>query len=92
MVPVFFPMSSIVITYILNLGYKLFLEQKDKRFLKDTFGRYVAPKLIDDMYKNKKLPELGGESGIRTAFFSDIESFYKLSSRLRPTELVEILN
>ena len=92
MVPVFFPMSSIVITYILNLGYRLFLEQKDKRFLKDTFGRYVAPKLIDDMYKNKKLPELGGESGIRTAFFSDIESFSKISSRLSPTELVELLN
>ena len=40
----------------------------------------------------KKVPELGGESGIRTAFFSDIESFTIIAEKLSATELVKLLN
>ena len=39
----------------INLSYKLITEQKNKKFLKDTFGKYVSPKLIDEMYKNKEI-------------------------------------
>ena len=92
MVPVVLPIGSILITYGINLSYKLFKEQSDKNFLKDTFGKYVSPKLIDDMYANKKLPELGGESGIRTAFFSDLQSFSTISEQLSSKELVDLLN
>ena len=90
--PVFFPMAATFITYGSNLCYKIIIEQKDKRFLKDTFGHYVAPQLIDEMYESKKMPELGGESGIRTAFFSDVESFSRISSQLSASQLVELLN
>ena len=44
------------------------------------------------MYANKKLPELGGESGIRTAFFSDLQSFSTISEQLTSKELVDLLN
>ena len=33
-------------------------EQKDKKFLKETFGKYISPDLIDKMYQSKKIPEL----------------------------------
>ena len=92
LLPVFFPMASIFLTFGINLSYKLITEQKNKKFLKDTFGKYVSPKLIDEMYKNKELPALGGESGIRTAFFSDLQSFSTISEQLTSTELVELLN
>ena len=92
LVPVFYPIASIISTFGINLSYKLFLEQKDKNFLKETFGKYVSPTLIDEMYDSKKIPELGGESGIRTAFFSDIQSFSTISEKMTSTELVELLN
>ena len=92
LLPVFYPMATIISTYGLNLSYKLFKEQSDKNFLKLTFGKYVSPQIIDIMYKNKKLPELGGESGVRTAYFSDIESFSTISEQLSSKELVNLLN
>ena len=92
LLPVFFPIASIILTFGINLSYKFLNEQKDKKFLKETFGKYVSPKLIDDMYKNKKLPELGGESGIRTAFFSDLQAFSTISEQLTSKELVDLLN
>jgi adenylate cyclase len=92
LLPVSLPIISVFITFGINLSYKLFKEQKNRSFLKDTFGKYVSPKLIDDMYKNMKVPELGGESGVRTAFFSDLQAFSTISEQLTSKELVDLLN
>ena len=92
LLPVCFPLATIMITFGLNLSYNLFNEQKNKNFLKDTFGRYISPELIENMYRNKKIPELGGESNIGTAFFLDVESFSVIAEKLTPSELVEFLN
>ena len=92
LLPVFYPIATLIITYGINLSYKIFKEQNDKRFLKLTFGKYVSPKIIDMMYNDKKIPELGGEGGIRTAYFSDIESFSTISEKLDSKKLVDLLN
>jgi adenylate cyclase len=67
-------------------------EEKDKRFLRKTFGTYVSPELIEQMVQAKTEPKLGGDSGIHTAFFTDIASFSSFSEALTATELVDLLN
>ena len=74
-----------------NLYHYLVLE-KDKRFLHKTFGTYVAPELIEEMVKNKHEPQLGGDSGVRTAYFTDIQSFSSFSEILTAQQLVALLN
>jgi adenylate cyclase len=74
-----------------NLYHYLVLE-KDKRFLHKTFGTYISPELIEDMVKNKHEPQLGGDSGIRTAYFTDIQSFSSFSEILTAQQLVSLLN
>ncbi|MFB0515221.1 MAG: CHASE2 domain-containing protein [Candidatus Neomarinimicrobiota bacterium] len=91
-VPIVPGMASIVLTYGSIVLYRFLMEQKDKRFLKNTFGTYVSPELIDQMYETKQTPELGGESGIRTAYFTDIASFSAFSEILTASQLVELLN
>ena len=92
MIPVLFPALSIILPYGLNLSYKLFTEGKNKAFLKASFGNYISPELIDQMYESKSSPELGGEVGYNTAFFSDIASFSSFSEKLTAADLVELLN
>ena len=92
MIPVLFPAISIILPYGLNLSYKLFTEGQDKAFLKASFGSYISPELIDQMYESKSAPELGGEVGYNTAFFSDIASFSSFSEKLTAADLVELLN
>ena len=91
-VPVVPGIVSIVLTYGSIVLYRFLVEQKDKRFLKHTFSTYVSPELIDQMYETKQMPELGGESGIRTAYFTDIASFSAFSEILTASKLVELLN
>jgi adenylate cyclase len=44
------------------------------------------------MVQNGIEPQLGGSSGIRTAYFTDIQSFSSFSEVLSATHLVELLN
>ncbi|MCH8011894.1 MAG: adenylate/guanylate cyclase domain-containing protein [Candidatus Marinimicrobia bacterium] len=86
------PIFGVVFTYISNILYKFIMEQKDKRFLKNTFGAYLAPELIDQMYEEKREPKLGGDIGYHTAFFSDIQSFSAFSEVLDPEKIVSLMN
>jgi len=91
-IPIVAPIVSLVVTYTANVIYKFIVEQKDKNFLKDTFGAYISPDLIDQMYEDKQEPKLGGVAGYHTAFFSDIQSFSSFSEVLEPTRMVSLMN
>jgi len=69
------PAISMGGTYLGIFLYNFLIVEKDKRFLKDTFGTYISPELIDQMFDAKEEPSLGGEEGYHTAFFTDIQSF-----------------
>ncbi|NQT97937.1 MAG: CHASE2 domain-containing protein, partial [Candidatus Marinimicrobia bacterium] len=73
------PVIAIGSTYLGVFLYNFLVSEKDKRFLKATFGTYISPELIDQMYENKQEPKLGGDAGYHTAFFSDIQSFSSFS-------------
>ncbi len=91
-IPIMAPLLVMALTFLANVLYKFILEQRDKYFLKDTFGAYISPDLIDQMYEDKQEPKLGGDQGIHTAFFTDIQSFSSFSEKLSPPEVVELLN
>ncbi len=86
------PAISMGSTYLGIFLYNFLIVEKDKRFLKNTFGTYISPELIDQMYDNKEEPQLGGEEGYHTAFFTDIQSFSGFSEKLSASDLVELLN
>ena len=87
------PILTIVLTYTAVMVYRFITEEKDRKFLQNTFKQYLSPDLIDIMYKQKQQPKLGGEEGVRTAFFTDIQGFSTFSEKLgSPTRLVELLN
>ncbi|NJB66820.1 adenylate cyclase [Desulfobaculum xiamenense] len=71
---------------------KFWREEGQKKFLHATFSSYLSPELINEMFENKQMPELGGEARTITAFFSDIQSFSTFSEKLSATQLVELLN
>jgi len=92
MIPIIAPLAAIALTYGGNVFYKFLIEQKDKLYLKKTFGTYISPTLIDQMFNEKKKPTLGGEQGNYTALFTDVQDFSIFSEKLSPEKLVELLN
>jgi len=86
------PLSTMAIGYLGITVYNYIQEEKNKQFLKESFGTYVSPELIDQMYDSGEEPSLGGEEGYHTAFFTDIQSFSAFSEKLTASELVALLN
>lgn len=87
------PILVIVITFTAVMAYRYITEEKDRKFLQSTFKQYLSPDLIDMMYTSKQQPKLGGDEGVRTAYFTDIQGFSTFSEKLgSPTRLVELLN
>jgi len=79
-------------TYITVFIYNFLVSEKDKRFLKNTFGTYISPDLIEQMVEDKNEPELGGVTGHHTVYFSDIQSFSSFSEVLKPERMVMLMN
>ena len=86
------PLATMAFGYLGITVYNYIQEEKNKQFLKESFGTYVSPELIDQMYESGEEPSLGGEEGYHTAFFTDIQSFSAFSEKLSASDLVEVLN
>jgi adenylate cyclase len=84
------PSIAVILTFISVVVYRVVVEESDKRHLKDMFGKYVNPMVVDKMMDEP--PVLGGIDMDITVFFSDIRSFTTLSESMSPQELVALLN
>ena len=91
-IDLFAPIATIGLGYLGITVYNYIQEEKNKQFLKSSFGTYISPELIDEMYESGQEPELGGEEGYHTAFFTDIQSFSAFSEKLTASDLVSLLN
>lgn len=87
-----YPVLVTVAVFVGIMLYRYLVEEKDKRFLRKTFSSYLSPVLIEQMVQANTEPKLGGDSGIHTAYFTDIASFSSFSESLSATKLVQLLN
>ncbi len=76
----------------LTVGWRFAVVDRDERFLRRSFGLYLAPQVIDGMLESGRLPALGGEVREVTVFFSDIAGFSSFSETLSPPALVALMN
>ena len=91
-VPIVAPLAGLMLTYASNIIFQFLHEQKNKKFLRETFGTYISPEVLDKMYEEKQAPKLGGVEGYHTAFFSDIQNFSTFSEALEPERMVALMN
>ena len=69
------PLSTLAVGYLGITVYNYIQEEKNKNFLKESFGTYVSPELIDQMYESGEEPSLGGEEVSHSFFYRHTEFF-----------------
>jgi adenylate cyclase len=84
------PAISVMLTFLAVVAYRVMTEEREKRRIRDMFGRYVSPHVVDQILENP--PELGGVDKELSVLFSDIRGFTTLSEAMTPQELVNHLN
>ena len=70
--------------------YRIMTEEREKRRIKNMFGTYVTPQVVEQLLENP--PELGGVDKEITVLFSDIRGFTRKSEGLSSQELVKYIN
>lgn len=91
---ILYPLLLLLVLYIGNVIYMLITEQSDKQFVKGLFGRYVSPQISESIISlaNCGKLDLGGEEREVTILFADMRNFTRISERLSPAEVVQMLN
>jgi adenylate cyclase len=90
--PLFDPPIAMAVVFALMGAYRFTVADRDKRLLRQMFGLYLAPSVIEQMVERSEMPSLGGETRELTVFFSDLASFTAMSEGMAPEQLVRVLN
>jgi adenylate cyclase len=91
-IKLFFCLLSPIACYSWTTFLHFYLAQKEKKYIKGTFSRFVAPAIVDQMLDNPDKVKIGGEKKNITVFFSDVRDFTSISEKLTPEELSICLN
>ena len=89
--PVLMSMGLMLVYAGSVLGH-YFTEAREKHWLRQAFGRYVAPSVVEVITTRPDRLELGGEELETTVLFADLEGFTRLSEDLPPQTLIKLLN
>lgn len=88
----FYSFFCLISCYSWNTFLKFYEANKEKKQIRGTFARYVAPTVVDEMLKDPDKLHVGGTKMDITCLFSDVRDFTKISEGLTATELAHSLN
>ncbi len=87
-----FPLFSGLLVHFAMTAYRYLITDKEARFVRMAFSRYVSPDVLQDIQTDPEALELGGDTRKLTIMFVDIRNFTPLSEGLSPQDLVAFLN
>lgn len=89
---IYIPVLATMI-FMIEVGVNYVLATIEKHRAVSTFKRYVAPQIVDEIFKtDSENLGLGGKLIDIACLFVDIRGFTTMSEILEPTQVVEILN
>ena len=93
------PLLMLIFATVATVVYRYMTEEKarleglrQRDFIRDTFGRYLSPDVVEEILGSPKGLQMGGEVREITLLVSDLRGFTSLAARLSPPEVIAILN
>ena len=93
------PLLLILFALISIDVYRYINEEKEKMeslrqrdFIRDTFGRYMTDEVVEELLGSPEGLSMSGENREVTFLVSDLRGFTTLTEKLKPNEVIEILN
>jgi adenylate cyclase len=90
--PLVMPIGAAALTFVGDLGWKYFVEGREKRQVKRLFSRYVPKDVYNQLMADPTRAALGGKRRTMTVLFSDVRGFTAMSEKASPEEVVGQLN
>jgi adenylate cyclase len=78
--------------FLSTFALKYILEERNKKFIRLAFSKYVAPAVVDSILKDHAKLSVGGTKKELTILFSDIRGFTTFSEKMDAVALAKFLN
>lgn len=78
--------------FVVTIAVKYIAEERNKKFIRGAFTKYVAPAVVDSILKDPTKLTVGGERRELTILFSDIRGFTSFSEKMDAKSLSALLN
>ncbi len=89
---IFYPNLAILISIGGSITARYTIASKEKKFIQESFSRYLAPQVIHQLLHDPSQLRLGGVREALSILFSDIRNFTTMSEQMTPEELTTFLN
>lgn len=87
-----YPSLATLLTYIAVERVLHTASDREKKFVRQAFGQYLAPDLLAQLERAPDGLRLGGEQRELSVMFMDVRGFTPISEALSATELVDFIN
>lgn len=89
--PIYPSLTTLAVYLIVSLLHHMQTEG-ERKWIRNAFGSYVSPNLVEDIINSRNQLELGGERRELSFIFTDLADFTPLVEKTNPEELIPILN
>lgn len=86
------PALGLVLTFVICSLVHHLTSEREQRWIKEAFSRYVSPNRVDHLVDNPDAMELGGRRQECSFIFTDLAGFTSLMERIDPGAAVALLN
>ena len=88
----FAPIVALVALYATVMLYKYFIGERQERRLRAAFKHYLSPALVEQVARDPRLLQLGGEQKELTVLFADLRNSTGIGAKLPPAEFARLIN
>lgn len=86
-------LAAVPLLWGATYSYRYAAEEREKQFIRETFGRYVSSEVMEELLEDPgKLGLDVGERREITVLFADINGFTTVSESRAPEEVIRMLN
>ncbi len=86
------PSLAIALSFMASTVYEYVATQREKRMIMGAFERFVPQKVVKELLDHPEKLKLGGEERYLSVLFTDLANFTSVSEKLKPTDLVNLIN
>ncbi len=86
------PALAMVATFVLASGVRHRVSERQQRWLRNAFSRYVSPNRVAHLLAHPEQLQLGGQRQVCSFVFTDLADFTTLMEGCDPAQAVRLLN
>jgi adenylate cyclase len=87
-----YPTGTLAAIYVGGSTLSFMRAERDRREIRSAFNLYLPPDRVEEIVRDPKLLELGGETREITVMFTDVRGFTTISEQFDPQGLTRFMN